>query len=59
MVSVSSCKQTVDGPAFADDYSYFNKSVDVCAPGSKIRSLYLSQKDTSVSLRPACESTDF
>ena len=42
VVSVSSCKQTVDGPAFADDYSYFNKSVDVCAPGSNIRSLYLN-----------------
>ena len=42
VVSVSSCKQTVDGPAFADDYSYFNKSVDICAPGSKIRSLYLN-----------------
>ena len=40
VVSVSSCKQTVDGPAFADEYSYFNSSVDICAPGSKIRSLY-------------------
>ena len=42
VVSVSSCKQTIDGPAFADDYSYFNKHVDICAPGSSIRSLYLN-----------------
>ena len=42
VVSVSSCKQTIDGPAFADDYSYFNDTVDVSAPGSSIRSLYLN-----------------
>ena len=41
VVSVSGCKQTVDGPVFADEYSYFNSAIDVCAPGSKIRSLYL------------------
>ncbi len=40
VVSVSSCRQTADGPVFADEYSYFNDRVDVCAPGSKIRSLY-------------------
>ena len=42
VVSVSGCKQTVDGPVFDGDYSYFNSKVDVCAPGSKIRSLYLN-----------------
>ena len=42
VVSVSSCKQTVDGPVFDDEYSYFNNKVDICAPGSKIRSLYLN-----------------
>ena len=42
VVSVSGCRQTVDGPVFDEAYSYFNDKVNVCAPGSKIRSLYLN-----------------
>ena len=42
VVSVSGCRQTADGPVFDEAYSYYNDRVDVCAPGTKIRSLYLN-----------------
>ena len=41
VVSVSSCKRSNGEPVFDSLYSYFNKMVNVSAPGSSIRSLYL------------------
>ena len=41
VVSVSSCKRSNGEPVFDSLYSYFNKQVNVSAPGSSIRSLYL------------------
>ena len=41
VISVSSCKRVNGEPVFDSLYSYFNKAVNVSAPGSDIRSLYL------------------
>ena len=41
VISVSSCKRSGDSVVFDSLYSYFNSSVNVSAPGSSIRSLYL------------------
>ncbi|MBQ2158041.1 MAG: S8 family serine peptidase, partial [Oscillospiraceae bacterium] len=40
-VTVSACRQSGDGAAFDDDYSYFNDAVTVSAPGTDIVSLYV------------------
>ena len=42
VISVSSCKQQDGTPVFDSLYSYFNRAVNVSAPGSSIRSLYLT-----------------
>ena len=43
VVGVSGCKQTEDGTmVFDSSYSYYNNQVNVCAPGSKVTSLYMN-----------------
>ena len=41
VVSVSSCKRYGDSAEFDSLYSYYNSAVNISAPGSSIRSLYL------------------
>ena len=49
VVGVSGVKATVDGPVFDDTYSYFNNKVNVCAPGTNIKSLYFALGTASAS----------
>ena len=49
VVSVSSCKNTINGPEFDSSYSYFNNKVNVCAPGTNIKSLYFAMGTASSS----------
>lgn len=42
VISVSGITNTVEGPKFDSAYSYYNDKVNVCAPGTNIKSLYLN-----------------
>ncbi len=50
VIGVSGCKKIDSGEIeFDDTYSYYNDQVNVCAPGTKISSLYLDSGTASAS----------